>query len=915
MQGLHFEELESRRQTIEDAQDNTCEWLFERHEFIHWIENGVSGPSSKFLWLKGKPATGKSTMMKLAYERIKQRFPAKAIIVFFFNARGEAAEHSTIGMYRSLLYQLLSQIPRLRTIFDGVQMPFDAAGRIDWKEPLLKSLIKSAVGLLQSKSLVILIDALDECSAKEVKNMVNFFHTQLQQAALSNGTDLRVFFSSRHYPHINIQGGREIVLEDQTEHTADIAEFVESNLPLDASLTPGLKQEILRKARGVFLWVVLVVRILRDECDEGNMHLLVERLREIPLELEQLLENLLEQARSNNERLVLCVQWVLFAKRPMTVQELYWAILSGSVAELRLQPESGTVDAAVMDRLVLSSSRGLLDKTKGRRTTVQFIHESVREFFLQRPLARHGFGPPETFASRSHDTLKSCCLNYIRYVSGALESGQDSSRSKPAARSSEHIDYKQKFPLMHYVVCFVFWHSNEAEVHGSSQVDFVRNFPERQWKALRRLISKKSKAREVQNDIGCHLARLSLPNLLRHAIPTMSRMDNEGTEYGDAFSVAVRAGSVECVTVMLKAAHDYPMRAIFGGVLPPLTEKDLNDWVPAVMEFKNDSNFAIILLRFAFNVNLPGKQQGIEDVFPPNKRSLLTATAYAGASRTLALLFERFRFNINQRDGHWDSPISAAVRARKYGMMAMLLSQESVRLYELYLVQPLSRAINNQDKDAVRMLLDRAGHGIVVHDEPCLREAATRGYTEILELILGHMDIATIRVDRLLAHAILSSLPDTLQMVLKLCRANNRLINPHLIRSECRFTTIDGTPQQPAQVLSRVSKSLSRAVARGFYDVVCFLLTTVYLRPEGDDEEHTEVILAGDQDAAASALPLLLARLRVGPVHGQASGQVGLDSSLRQASASEDAMLIEALVGDPSMQDRLHEIVRTQMTG
>jgi hypothetical protein len=76
-----------------------------------------------FLWVKGKPGAGKSILMKFLFSNAKESAKANPnvmVISFFFNARGDHLEKSTIGLYRSLLFQILKKAPDLRGVLDGL---------------------------------------------------------------------------------------------------------------------------------------------------------------------------------------------------------------------------------------------------------------------------------------------------------------------------------------------------------------------------------------------------------------------------------------------------------------------------------------------------------------------------------------------------------------------------------------------------------------------------------------------------------------------------------------------------------------------------------------------------------------------------------------------------------------------------
>ena len=56
--------------------------------------------------------------MKQALQRTEEEapFPDNVTLGFFFNARGSLLERSPLGLFRSLLHQLLSQVPSLLSV-------------------------------------------------------------------------------------------------------------------------------------------------------------------------------------------------------------------------------------------------------------------------------------------------------------------------------------------------------------------------------------------------------------------------------------------------------------------------------------------------------------------------------------------------------------------------------------------------------------------------------------------------------------------------------------------------------------------------------------------------------------------------------------------------------------------------------
>ncbi|EPS45070.1 hypothetical protein H072_967 [Dactylellina haptotyla CBS 200.50] len=202
-----------------------------------------------------------------------------------------------------------------------------------------------------------------------------------------DGGSFRVCFSSRHYRYITIRWGIELTLEDQRGHAEDLAIYVKNRLEIrDAALAEDLKTQILEKAAGVFLWVILVVTILNKENRRGRLAL-HKRLAEIPGGLSELFKDIITRDQDNMEDFILCILWVLYAAWPLRPEEYYHALWSGlslkGLADKELPSTTGQDATDMIQSCVISSSKGIVEITKSIRPTVQFIHESVRDFLIK----------------------------------------------------------------------------------------------------------------------------------------------------------------------------------------------------------------------------------------------------------------------------------------------------------------------------------------------------------------------------------------------------------------------------------------------------------------------------------------------------------------------------------------------------
>jgi hypothetical protein len=416
MNALAFDRMETRLATINDAHAQTCQWLFAREEYTSWRDPEALQRHHGFFWIKGKPGAGKSTLMKCAQQYGGEKYN-DLIISFFFNARGEELQRSAEGMYRSLLYQLLDAVPGLALALGKF------SGRLtkqSWALAELESMLTKAVRALGPNAVTCYIDALDECNDEEARKMIEHFET-LGQCASKADTKFRVLLSSRHYPQILLDDCLELILEDQGEHEADIAEYIRCKLKIGKGRPdPKIKEEIQTRACGVFLWVVLVIRILNEYNARGKTHLLRKRLANIPDGLGKLFEEILQRGAHDSDDTLLTFQLILFAQRPLRREELYFAVVTKSSDDTIEKWDRDEITPDVMERFLLNSSKGLAELTKGRTPTVQFIYESVRDYLLNKGFTVIDPGLSDDMVSLSHERLRDCCLHYLERSKAAL---------------------------------------------------------------------------------------------------------------------------------------------------------------------------------------------------------------------------------------------------------------------------------------------------------------------------------------------------------------------------------------------------------------------------------------------------------------------------------------------------------------
>lgn len=207
---LRFPQLDARLSNLRAAEYHTCSWIVERKDYKQWLESDNLKACDGFFWIKGNPGTGKSITMKFLYQKLQRqlrhvKMKKKLVISFFFNARGNDFEKSTLGLYRSLLFNLFTLEPSLQEVLDHCQRSgYYNILECGWQIQMLKEMFEEAVTLLQlqGKQLYCYVDALDECPEDDVQDMVSYFEDLV---ASTDSRRFRVCFSSRHYPQISMR--------------------------------------------------------------------------------------------------------------------------------------------------------------------------------------------------------------------------------------------------------------------------------------------------------------------------------------------------------------------------------------------------------------------------------------------------------------------------------------------------------------------------------------------------------------------------------------------------------------------------------------------------------------------------------------------------------------------------------------
>jgi Ankyrin repeats (3 copies)/Ankyrin repeat len=587
---------------------------------------------------------------------------------YFFNARGNELEKTPLGMFRSLLYQLLDQdhllCERFIPIFLGKQKKHE--NEWEWKIGELENFLLFHMEKFQPKPLLLLIDALDECDELEVRQVVSFLEL-LSINAVSAKIPLNICLSSRHYPNIGMKKTLELIVEERREHDQDIFKYVQHKLRIK---NREIEEELLRKAAHVFMWVILVVEMLNHAYDNGKVRAMQKKLREVPSDLDEVFWTLLDKDNLDKQETILLLQWVLFAQRLLKPEELFFAVLAGTGAE-ELGAWNRLNDTPEMiKRFITSTSRGLIEIRKGDTETVQFIHESVNDFLLRnKRLQRLDPTLEQQAIGASHDRLMACCMSYImmkeleplaKNISYTEELYFD---EEYLYFNEEELDFKKKeldfnYPFLEYTSSYVLNHAEKAQAECYLQQALIRwlQQPHGEFDRLRTFhnvftkynISKCSRDADLIYSVSlqghCKLLQLVL-------LEKGAKVNAKGGKFGTALQAASYAGHDIIVQQLLEKGADINAQggkygnalqaASYGGhdqIVQRLLEKDADvnaqgGWYGNALQaasYRGHDQIVQQLLEEGADVNAQGRKYG----------NALQAASYEGRDQTIQRLLE-----------------------------------------------------------------------------------------------------------------------------------------------------------------------------------------------------------------------------------------------------------------------------------
>ncbi|KAF4445542.1 hypothetical protein F53441_10739 [Fusarium austroafricanum] len=342
---LDFEGRTTRQRMVDKAHEKTFQWIFDapqpldlesssdiegdwtsgneqeikrtkketimrqqmRERFLQWLSSGTG-----VFHISGKMGCGKSTLMKFLSHHPEtdaqlQKWADGNKLVFanfFFWQPGSSLQKSLNGLYRSLLYKVLERHSEMfPNVFPHVWETVQARAIVRGAETKVEleeeEIAKAFTFLISQKdsgsgfSFCFFIDGLDEYEAK------TYDHKDLaiKLTDWTSASNVKLCVSSREHNAFMNTFSPMLRLPLHTLTQYDIKAYITDRLAhsQDTKGIQALERSIFRKANGVFFWVALVVRDIREQLENGvEPSYLIEIVSGLPDELDDLYSRILQ---------------------------------------------------------------------------------------------------------------------------------------------------------------------------------------------------------------------------------------------------------------------------------------------------------------------------------------------------------------------------------------------------------------------------------------------------------------------------------------------------------------------------------------------------------------------------------------------------------------------------------------------
>ncbi|KAF2267298.1 hypothetical protein CC78DRAFT_490454 [Lojkania enalia] len=366
--------------------DEACEFLLTHPNFTNWYR----ASNSQKLVILGEMGCGKSVAMAFLVDELSRRNEhqlPRPKVCYYYCRDDETGQ--AVHIFSALVLSLVEQLSGLKKTFYDWYKENQATGILEpaTSTRKLEEFLEKVLETLD-RPLFIIIDGLDECGRASRKTLFKLLST------LSRKTPrLKIVLSSRPEEEILQQLGEVASIDISSDAHRDaviVRHTVEKKLShLSADVRALIVETLSRMAQGSAIWTKMIVELIevRRISALGPMRLFLEEIP-LPQELSNLYFTLFSRSSANDpenqELAALALGLLAVSCRPLTIQELAWAVTLAAI------PHDVATVAALAQLVDYQRVMSLIhpfitriDYKDVRKRQVQLVHQSVREFVIR----------------------------------------------------------------------------------------------------------------------------------------------------------------------------------------------------------------------------------------------------------------------------------------------------------------------------------------------------------------------------------------------------------------------------------------------------------------------------------------------------------------------------------------------------
>ncbi|KAH0566491.1 hypothetical protein GP486_000109 [Trichoglossum hirsutum] len=444
--------------------------LHTRADLLCQIRGWAADADDKCIfWLNGMAGTGKSTIARTVAREFRDQ---NCLGASFFFSRGGGDLSSAHRFFSTLAIQLANTSPIIkRYICEAIAKDSDVAQQglsNQWRRLIFQPLSRLNGGQSQCSTLVLVIDALDECESQDDVQLILQLLTEAKELKT---THLRVLITSRpelpirlRFRDISSTIHQDFILHDISKSIVDqdISDFLKYELGRvrkEHNLVTGWPSDqsikcLVDRASGLFIYAATICRFIRSSRFPEQRLTLITQGSDVKQEPERNLDEIYTQilrdsviGDSDEQDRAELVERFQQIVGPIVVS---FDILSVDTLGELLSVGWREIDA------VLRHLHSVLDVPVKRDSSIKLLHPSFRDFLLDKRRCQDTqFWIDE---KRAHRNLYTRCMLLMssslkRDICDLKSPGEPASKVKSitlAQRLPSHIQYACRYWVEHF---------------------------------------------------------------------------------------------------------------------------------------------------------------------------------------------------------------------------------------------------------------------------------------------------------------------------------------------------------------------------------------------------------------------------------------------------------------------------------